>query len=52
MNTKNVSDKIERKKLKRMARKKATPKVKRAAGVARGASKKKVRHQAQGQRKR
>ena len=36
MNTKNVTDKIERKKLKRAARKKAAPKAKRASGVARG----------------
>ena len=36
MNTKNVTDKAERKKLKRTARKKAAPKAKRAAGVARG----------------
>ena len=40
------------KKLKRTARKKAAPKAKRAAGVARGSSKKKIRHQQQGQRKR
>ena len=52
MNTKNVTDKTERKKLKRTARKKAAPKAKRAAGVARGSEKKKIRHQAQGQRKR
>ena len=52
MNTKNVTDKLERKKLKRAARKKAAPKAKRAAGVARGSLKKKIRHQAQGQRKR
>jgi hypothetical protein len=52
MNTKNVADKAERKKLKRTARKKAAPKAKRASGVARGSMKKKVRHQAQGQRKR
>jgi hypothetical protein len=52
MNTKNVTDKVERKKLKRVARKKAAPKAKRAAGVARGSTKKKIRHQAQGQRKR
>ncbi|HXA49706.1 MAG TPA: hypothetical protein VNV86_05360 [Candidatus Acidoferrum sp.] len=52
MNTKNVTDKVERKKLKRAARKKAAPKAKRAAGVARGSTKKKIRHQAQGQRKR
>lgn len=52
MNTKTVTDKLERKKLKRAARKKAAPKAKRAAGVARGSMKKKIRHQAQGQRKR
>ena len=52
MNTKNVTDKIERKKFKRTARKKVAPKAKRAAGVARGSMKKKIRRQAQGQRKR
>ena len=52
MNTTKVTDKIERKKLKRAARKKVAPKAKRAAGVARGSMKKKIRHQAQGQRKR
>ncbi len=52
MNTKTVADKLERKKLKRAARKKAAPAAKRAAGVARGSMKKKIRHQAQGQRKR
>jgi hypothetical protein len=52
MNTKNLTDKTERKKVKRAARKKAAPKAKRAAGVARGSMKKKIRHQAQGQRKR
>jgi hypothetical protein len=52
MNTKTVADKLERKKLKRAARKKAAPKAKRAAGVARGSMKKKIRHQVQGQRKR
>jgi hypothetical protein len=52
MNTKNVTDKTERKKLKRAARKKAAPKTKRPAGVARGSHKKKIRHQPQGQRKR
>ena len=52
MNTKNLTDKVERKKVKRTARKKAAPKAKRAAGVARGSVKKKIRHQAQGQRKR
>jgi hypothetical protein len=52
MNTTKVTDKIERKKLKRAARKKAAPKAKRPAGTARGSMKKKIRHQAQGQRKR
>ena len=52
MNTKNITEKSERKKVKRTARKKAAPKAKRAAGVARGSMKKKIRHQAQGQRKR
>ena len=52
MNTKTVTDKTERKKLKRTARKKAAPKAKRAAGVARGSLKRKVRRIAQGQRKR
>ena len=52
MNTKNVTDKDERKKIKRAKRKTAPPKAKRASGVARGSMKKKVRHQVQGQRKR
>jgi hypothetical protein len=52
MNTKNITEKTERKKLKRAARKKAAPKATRAAAVARGSMKKKIRHQAQGQRKR
>jgi hypothetical protein len=43
---------VERKKVKRAARKKAAPLAKRAAGVARGSLKKKIRHQVQGQRKR
>ena len=52
MNTKNVTDKVERKKLKRTARKKAAPKAKRASGVARGDNKKKVKKLQKGQRKR
>jgi len=52
MNTKKVTDKAERKKLKRAARKKAAPVAKRASGVARGSQKRKIRHQVQGQRKR
>ena len=42
MNTKHVSDRSERKELKRAARKKVAPKAKRASGVARGSMKKKV----------
>ena len=42
----------ERKKLKRVARKKAAPKKKRAAGVARGSNKRKVKKIVKGQRKR
>jgi hypothetical protein len=52
MNTKTVEKPEERKKLKRTARKKAAPKAKRAAGVARGSQKKKIRRLVQGQRKR
>ena len=52
MLTKNVTDKLERKKLKRAARKKAAPKAKRPDDVARGSRKKKITRAAQGQRKR
>ena len=52
MNTTTITDKLERKKLKRVARKKVAPKAKRAAGVARGSMKKKVKKMVQGQRKR
>jgi hypothetical protein len=52
MNTTAITDKLERKKLKRVARKKVAPKAKRAAGVARGSMKKKVKKMVQGQRKR
>jgi hypothetical protein len=52
MNTKTITDPVERKKAKRTARKKATPKPKRAAGVARGSEKRKIRHMVKGQRKR
>ncbi len=52
MNTKNVTDTAERKKLKRAARKKAAPKAKRPSDVARGSRKKKVRKMAKGQSKR
>jgi hypothetical protein len=52
MNTKNVTDRAERKKLKRAARKEAPPLAKRAADVARGSQKRKVTKLAKGQRKR
>ena len=52
MNTKNVTDRPERKKLKRAARKKAAPVAKRAADVARGSTKRKVKKVAKGQTKR
>ncbi|MGD0438401.1 MAG: hypothetical protein ABSB86_18235 [Bryobacteraceae bacterium] len=52
MNTKKITDRTERKKLKRAARKKAAPKPKRASGVARGSMKKKVKKMVKGQAKR
>ena len=52
MNTKHVTDRAERKKLKRAARKKAVPIAKRASGVARGSLKRKVKTMTKGQRKR
>ena len=52
MNTKNITDKVERKKLKRTARKKAAPKSKRPPGTARGSLKRKVKKMVKGQRKR
>jgi hypothetical protein len=52
MNTKHVTDRTERKKLKRAARKKAAPVAPRASDVARGSQKRKVRKMAKGQRKR
>jgi hypothetical protein len=52
MNTKHVEDRAERKKLKRTARRKATPAAKRAADVARGSQKRKVKKMVKGQRKR
>ncbi len=55
MNTKTITDKVERKKAKRVARKEAEvakPKAKRAQGVARGSNKKKIRVLTKGQRKR
>ncbi|MBX5495614.1 MAG: hypothetical protein IRZ15_13980 [Bryobacteraceae bacterium] len=52
MNTKHITDRAERKRLKREARKKAAPKAPRPAGVARGSHKRKVQQMAKGQRKR
>jgi hypothetical protein len=52
MNTKTITDKTERKKSKREARKKAPAKPKRAAGVARGSEKRKITRAAKGTRKR
>ena len=52
MNTKQITDKQERKTIKRAARKKAPPKGKRPAGVDRGSRKKKVPKVSKGQRKR
>jgi hypothetical protein len=52
MNTKKITDRAERKKLKRAARHKAAPAAKRAADVARGSQKRKVKKMAKGQRKR
>ena len=49
-NTRNITDRAERKKLKRAARKKATPKT--ARTYARGEHKRKVRKLARGQSKR
>ncbi len=52
MNTTHVKDRVERKKLKRTARKKAAPVAPRAADVARGSLKRKVKKMVKGQRKR
>jgi len=52
MNTTKVTDKAERKKLKRTARKKAGPKPKRPNDVARGSRKRKVKKMVKGQSKR
>ena len=52
MNTTKITDKLERKKVKRAARKKAAPKAKRATGVVRGSHKHKVKKMVKGQRKR
>ena len=52
MNTTKVTDKAERKKLKRTARKKAAPKPKRPNDVARGSRTRKVKKMVKGQSKR
>lgn len=52
MNTKHITDRAKRKRLKREARKRRPPKTKRPAGEARGAHKKKIRKMPKGQRKR
>ncbi len=52
MNTTKVTDRDERKKLKRAARKEAAPLAKRPADVVRGSRKRKVKKLAKGQRKR
>ncbi len=52
MNTKHVKDSVERKKLKRAARKKAPAVTPRASDVARGSQKRKVKKMVKGQRKR
>jgi hypothetical protein len=52
MNTKKITDKAERKKVKRAARKKAPAVKPRAADVARGSQKRKVKKMVKGQRKR
>jgi len=49
-NTKSITDKVERKKVKRASRKKATPKAPRT--YARGSQNKKVKKLARGQSKR
>jgi hypothetical protein len=52
MNTKTVTDKTERRELKRKARKAAPAKGPRPAGEARGSNKRKVKTLQKGQRKR
>lgn len=49
MNTKHVKDTAERKRLKRAARRKATPLAPRPSSEARGSNKKKVRKLVKGQ---
>jgi len=52
MNTKHIKDKVERKSKKRAARKAVAPIGPRAADVARGSQKRKVKKMAKGTRKR
>jgi hypothetical protein len=52
MNTKHIKDRADRKKAKRAARKEAPAIAPRAADVARGSQKRKVKKMAKGQRKR
>lgn len=52
MNTKSITDKAERKKAKRTARKEAAPVAKRPDSEPRGSNKRKVKTIAKGQRKR
>jgi hypothetical protein len=52
MNTKNITDRSERKTLKRAARKRAQPKPERPSSVPRGSRKRKVKKMVKGQRKR
>jgi hypothetical protein len=52
MNTKHITDRAERKRLKREARKRRPPKTKRPPEVSRGSHKKKPRKMPKGQRKR
>ena len=52
MNTQHITDPAERKRLKRTARRNATPKAKRPDGVDRGSLKRTIRKRAKGQSKR
>jgi len=52
MNTKNITDTSERKKVKREARKKAAPKAKRPSDVPRGSTKRQVKKIVKGTGKR
>ena len=52
MNTKAISDKVERKKAKRAARKEAPPKPKRPSDVPRGSNKRKTKTVVKGQSRR